>query len=525
MTELSQVNNKMKKSKTAKSASVLFGIIFVLSCLYIIVPENDYGRNSWSENESLVVHNKRPGQLSKLLVGKDGKFDSKLIESQSLTISGMLNGTDIATIRQLIKAGIVTSLDIENADIVAGTDAYYTLNDDKFTTHNNIIGAYMFADCDKLVSIKLPKNVKVIEDYAFKDCKLLRNIQLPTYCDSIKNEAFSNDSSLESINIPPYVRYISENNFSNCYHLKDIKVSNQNKKYKSVNGVLFTKSGRTLVRCPKGIRYNYTVPEGTDTIGEHAFDSSFIHVIKLPQGLKVIGNSAFYGMKYLRKINIPSSVTNIGRNAFYCCYGLRSISIPDQVSKLSSHTFDFCVRLKTIELGASLTEIEPYAFNGCDTLEAFNVSKRNKTFASKEGVLYSKDMKVLYRYPMGLVKCNMADNLKEIKDEAFEGCKIESIELPKGLKKIPYGCFRNCFELHDVIIPSTVDYISLNAFENCVSLSRIIMRNKTHVPHFDITALGRPDIPDSCMWIVPKGLKDAYKNQDWWNNKWKISEE
>ena len=85
----------------------------------------------------------------------------------------------------------------------------------------------------------------------------LENVAIPSEIDgypvtSIGNKAFSGCSGLTSITIPDSVTRVTswmfgENAFSSCPNLKELVVSSSNPNLKSVNGLLLTKDGQTLV--------------------------------------------------------------------------------------------------------------------------------------------------------------------------------------------------------------------------------------------------------------------------------------
>jgi hypothetical protein len=84
--------------------------------------------------------------------------------------------------------------------------------------------------------------------------------------------------------------------------------------------------------------------------------------------VKSIGAYAFYNCSQLTKISIPNVVDSIGRGAF-AATALTEFYIPESVSSLSVSVFF-----------------------GCNSLERITVSPDNKSYASRNGVVYSKDL-------------------------------------------------------------------------------------------------------------------------------------
>ena len=79
------------------------------------------------------------------------------------------------------------------------------------------------------------------------------------------------------------------------------------------------------------------IPEGVKSIGDRAFYRSLgLQSIMIPESVTSIGKEAFTECRKLQSIHIPESVTSIGEKAFSYCISLRSIIIPESVSRRSA---------------------------------------------------------------------------------------------------------------------------------------------------------------------------------------------
>ena len=166
------------------------------------------------------------------------------------------------------------------------------------------IADFAFKGCKKLKEIILPSTLKKIGAYAFEDCPI-KNITIPKSVKSIEPGAFAG-SSIKSITIPKTVKKLGEGVFGDCKKLESItmpgnigvikyeepddeyqpksfvgdsckslkkikfttaldinilkrvgksggfEVLANDPKYKSVNGLLYSKDGKTLLRIPLG---------------------------------------------------------------------------------------------------------------------------------------------------------------------------------------------------------------------------------------------------------------------------------
>ena len=100
--------------------------------------------------------------------------------------------------------------------------------------------------------------------------------------------------------------------------------------YQAIDGVLFSKDGKTLLAYPGGrMDEHYDVPAGVEHIWPYAFGTDYLKTISLPIGLKTIGNGAFSDCGRLQSIAVPLTVTEIGDYAFWGCVSLELVSLPD----------------------------------------------------------------------------------------------------------------------------------------------------------------------------------------------------
>jgi hypothetical protein len=209
-----------------------------------------------------------------------------------------------------------------------------------------------------LTSISIPASVTTIGSRAFYNVSSLQSVtfEAGSLLSEIGSDAFMNADALTSITIPAGVTSIGDSAFFATFALTSINVSADNAVYKSIDGVLFSKNGATLMIYPGGkAGSSYTVPNGVTTIANHAF----------------------YGATSLTSITIPEGVTTINDNAFRLT-SLTSITLPASVSSLTNEALDNIFGLASI-----------------------NVNADNSVYKSVDGVLFNYDETTLLRYPRG----------------------------------------------------------------------------------------------------------------------------
>ena len=103
-----------------------------------------------------------------------------------------------------------------------------------------VIDSHAFSNCETLTDIDIPKSITHIGEFAFEGCTGLSNVTIPDSVTSIGRSAFNGCSGLTDVTIPENVMQINSDAFSNCENLSSFQVLSGNKRFCSVNGVLFS---------------------------------------------------------------------------------------------------------------------------------------------------------------------------------------------------------------------------------------------------------------------------------------------
>ncbi|GEM_PF-3458646 len=124
-------------------------------------------------------------------------------------------------------------------------------------------------------------------------------------------------SSIRTITIPKTVDLIGTYNFYNLPFLNNIFVDEENEKYTSEKGVLYTKDMKTLKCYPTARLDNYyEINSKTETIYYVAFyGSKYLTSVKIPKNVKSIMPGAFTNCASIEDFYVPSTVKKIGNNA------------------------------------------------------------------------------------------------------------------------------------------------------------------------------------------------------------------
>ncbi len=256
------------------------------------------------------------------------------------------------------------------------------------------IGEDAFEYCFGLTNATIPGSVISIGEDAFGYCASLTSVTIPGSVTGIGYAAFAG-SGLTNVTIPGSVTNIGAYAFS-CSNLAAINVDSQNSVYSSVAGVVFDKSGSTLLLYPQGAVGSYTIPGSVTNIARQAFwFCSGLASVTIPGTVSSIGVAAFAECHGLMNVTMASGVASIQANAFNSCTNLSGITIPGSVTNIAESAFVGCTCLTYITIPASVATLGDYLFGGCSSLGgAFFVG--NAPFADTNVFNYATNVTVYY---------------------------------------------------------------------------------------------------------------------------------
>ena len=380
------------------------------------------------------------------------------------------------------------------------------------------IPTFCFNDCSGLTEVNLPVGVTSIGTRAFGDCDRLTQINLPEGITTLGSLAFASCDLLEEVSLPSTLSGTTAGFFLYCPKLLSITVAPSNAAFKSVDGVLFNKSGSILLEYPGGRSGSYSIPEGVTTINAAFNSCSKLTGISIPTTVTVIGDSAFGDCSGLTTVTIPLGVTELGVNSFRRCTGLVSVGLPQSLLTIKDWAFADCSALESIPLPANLTTIgfESFAmcvaledvqflaglktigiraykqcasleevsvpagvttigggaFTRCTKLESISVAPANANYSSLDGVLFNKSRTLLIQYPSGRDGAYVVPpGVTQIGDASFAyTIGLTEVTIPEGVTSIGSSAFSDCTALGAVTLPQSLATLSFQAFYKCSSL-------------------------------------------------------
>ena len=145
--------------------------------------------------------------------------------------------------------------------------------------------------------------------------------------------------------------------------------------------------------------------------------------------------------------------------------------IPTGITALSSAAFRDQWEnpvLEKITIPSSVTSIPDAFHEGClESLAVLEVSESNNAYRSEDGVLYSKDGETLLCYPpkKSATTYTVPYGVKTLSPWCFRDCwNLQQVVLPSSLETIGSGAFYDCRNLKVLYIPADIQFIGKNAF-------------------------------------------------------------
>lgn len=312
----------------------------------------------------------------------------------------------------------------------------------------------------------------------------------------------------QTLHIPASVKSIRYSDMSFCNDLCEVSIDEGNAVYRTDGKVLYSKDGKRLLKALVRNMDEYDIPEGTVSIESNAFAccSALAHV-KLSRSLENTGKDAFAHTPYQKSLDAavmrakyeayeqenrerkkryeasPEGQAELRRREEEQrgeaerkrrqaeAEARTHVVIPEGSFSVSRSDLKDSYNLKTIDIPASVSHIDFAAFGA--NLQSVNVHEDNATFASVDGVVYSKDLRRLLYAPRGRQygDFTIPQTVETVCAEAFANCRgLTHVYLQEGLKCIENRAFCGC-KLAPESVPASVTHIGRGAFYGCTDIT------------------------------------------------------
>lgn len=301
--------------------------------------------------------------------------------------------------------------------------------------------SYIFIGCSNLESLRIDieNSLDAYEPYKF-NATSIKHLELGENVKSIGIQTFQYYHNLEDITVfSNNITRLYGQSFAYCENLKEIKVSKDNSGYKSENGVLYSKDGKTLVLYPptKTDGELNDILKTVEIIGESACSyNQVIKNIEIQSNIKSIKGNAF---NYCNKIeNLNLNAERVEGNYAFRSSSLGKIDIGPNVKFINGATFGNCTNLTDVTIYSEQLDVTGYQFMSCSSLKKFKLKENHSKYNEKDGVIYSKDWKTLYACPSGIEgEFNIPEGTNIVNGAAFLSSypKLTKLTLPASITK------------------------------------------------------------------------------------------
>lgn len=235
-------------------------------------------------------------------------------------------------------------------------------------------------------------------------------------------------------------------------------------------------------------------------------DSAFVNnkILKsviIEDNISVIGTQAFWRCTGITKVSFNSK--SLGRLVFQDCVNLEKAIIGKNVESSADSMFFACSKLQDLTILSDSLNVNGSVLGKLPNLKEIKVNEDNSKYMVEDGILFSKDGRKIYLYPVGKTGDTYVfdSNIKEIGDYAFSSCSsFKTINIPDTVEVVGSFAFQDCSNLkyatvnakklnrltffcssnlESVTIGSNVSSWGDNIFQGCNKLSDLTILSST----------------------------------------------
>lgn len=217
---------------------------------------------------------------------------------------------------------------------------------------------------------------------------------------------------------------------------------------------------------------------------------------------------------YKGDISIPSFITTGANDDFTF-----------RVMEIDQNAFFGCSEVTSIDIPYSILRIVNDAFKECSGIKKFTVNENNQSYKDVDGVLFSKDNKMLIKYPAKreVTEYVISEDVSLICTEAFmDNTFLKKVTIGNFVTAISDNSFMNCTALEEVELGGNTRILGVDAFKNCPKLM-LVNSHGMWPPHCSPTVFDDA-VKQNAKLYVPRGQMMNYKRRLEWRDFKNIQE-
>lgn len=276
--------------------------------------------------------------------------------------------------------------------------------------------------CENLEEIEILEGMKVLHRQ-FSECRNLKKIILPESLEFLSVGAFYNCSHLENIVLPKNTEIINDLECSENLRIFEKLIIPENHNFYQVKDHIIYKGAQIAVK--------YVLQEAKG-------------IVVIPEGVKMISEGAFEN-----------------------CDKITEIVLPDSLEKIEIGAFRGCTSLKKVSVGGN-----PRIYHNSDSWDGEYENQCEGPFVYKREYVLAADVELECR------------NLPK-----------RVLKIPEGTQWIDYYEYAGYGEITEVILPKSIRMVRRGAFKDCTNLRRVIVNGEIPWEHpYEVFGINSPQI-------------------------------
>ena len=428
---------------------------------------------------------------------------------------------------------VVTNRDADYNTYSGHVEVPRTVTHDGVTYRVTGIGDKAFAMCEDLESVSLPY-IESIGHYSFVQCTKLREVTLGKSFKHGGLYSFYGSDGIDRVNIedikawaeidfetlPANPMYLAQHIYCNGEELTHLVIGGEVQQVKQ-----FT------FGCVKAIK-SVTFEDGVKTIGNYAFyECPNLERVTLPDGLRHVGYRAFYNCPNLNDLQMIGSVGTFSEYAFFgsplqgtltfpahvdtisyaaFCYCDFDQLVFHDVDKIVDYAFYFSPNLEQLSFQGVVKSIGSGVFDECPAIKRVEVKDVQSWCQMEFDDATANPLSITHQLHIdgNVVKhLDVPAGVSAIHDYAFVYCdSLTSVSV--GAASIGKSAFYKCANIEEVTLGDSVANMGQQAFYGCTAMARLTLGRGLQSLGTRAFSQGNAIRNITCRALVPPVIED-----------------